>query len=122
MRPEIKQYQERLWMRCGRSSLIRKADNSDKSFLPIRGIAEALAQKWTMQDARERLQVIKDERDRQMIEECIEIKGDSYTIETNLILYKDIVTICDGEYIDATSIWVDMIKNLPTIDRFNMQG
>jgi len=121
MRKEIKQYQERLWMRCGRSSLMQKADEP-KDILPIRGIAEALAQKWTMQDEKERLQVIKDERDRQMIEECIEIKGDSYTIETNLILYKDIVTICDGEYIEATSIWVDMINNLPTIDKFTMQG
>ena len=121
MRPEIKQYQERLWMRCGRSSLIREADNP-KDILPIRGIANALAEVWTREDANERLRTIKDEYDRQAIEECIEIKDDAYTIETNLISYKDIVTICDNDYVAATSIWVDMIKNLPTIDRFTMQG
>ena len=121
MRKEIKQYQGRLWMRYGRSSLIRKADNP-KDILPVHSIASALAEVWAREDANERLRTIKDEYDRQAIEECIEIKDDAYTIETNLISYKDIVTICDNDYVAATSIWVDMIKNLPTIDRFTMRG
>jgi hypothetical protein len=122
MRKEIKQYQERLWMRCGKSSQMRKADDTSKSFLPVHAIACTLAEIWTREDANERLKTIKDEYDRQAIEECIEIKDDAYTIETNLISYKDVVTICGDDYVAATSIWNDMYKHLPTIDRFSMQG
>ena len=109
-------------MRCGKNSLIRNAGDTSKSFLPVHSIAGALAEVWTREDTNERLRAIKDERDRQAIEESIEIKGDQYTVDIEPISYKDVLSICDGDYVEATSIWGDMYKNLPTIDRFTMQG